>query len=753
MYLEKLEVQGFKSFVNKTTLEFPQPRGQGSAEKRGLAAIVGPNGSGKSNLVDAIRWVTGEQSMKALRGKKSEDIIFSGTDKRARVGLAEVSLYLNNEDRQAQIDYSHIVITRRLYRSGESEYLLNRNPVRLHDINLLLAQASFGQKTYSIIGQGMVDAILAATPSERKEFFDEAAGIRHLQLKKEEALRKMTQVRENLRQGEALLGEIEPRLRSLVRQVKRLERREEVAASLRETQEKYYGAAMSALHREINDAEQILATRLKERETSEAGLKKLEEQFATMEKRAPSGERFEALTKEHRRLWEAKGQVREKLLALKTELASSSSKPGGESQNNEVPRGRLLPLLIDLETARQSFADLVSQAELDKGALHKAIERLSEHLQTLRRVVAGEEEGGKEAVLRSTLEKTLQQLAQEEKTVGTELQAVEKQMREFQAAEDEKNKEFFALQREVQGAQQHVTTLYSSENDQRVVVARLTANRESLEGIVREELGESLSGENVPVAMSSAERDSLKQTMDSLKQQLSQIGTIDPETAAEYITTKERHDFLQQQTVDLIQSMKDLDKIVADLDITISRQFSESFHRIGEHFEHFFKILFGGGVAKLIKTSEPILSATAASIGDDEDDDEDEQEKKPAANVPERIGIEIQATPPGKRLKSINMLSGGERALTSLALVCAIIANNPAPFVILDEVEAALDEANSARLAEILDQLTHRTQFIVITHNRTTMHQANILYGVTMGEDGSSRVLSLKLEDIIRTEG
>lgn len=747
MYLEKLELQGFKSFVNKTTLEFPQPRGQGGMEKRGLAAIVGPNGSGKSNLVDAIRWVTGEQSMKALRGKKSEDIIFSGTDKRARVGLAEVSLYLNNEDRQAQIDYSHIVITRRLYRSGESEYLLNRNPVRLHDINLLLAQASFGQKTYSIIGQGMVDAILSATPAERKEFFDEAAGIRHLQLKKDEALRKMVQVRENLRQGEALLGEIEPRLRSLVRQVKRLERREEVAVNLRQTQEQYYGAAMSALQREVGEAEQVLAVRLKEREAAEAELQKLEDQFATMEKRAPSGERFEALTKEHRKLWDAKGQVREKLLALKTELVSVADAPSGQTQSNEISRGRLLPLLIDLETARQSFADLVSQTELDKSALKKALERLGEHLQSLRRVVAGE--GGKDVAARGTLEKSLQQLVEEEKVVSRELEVVEHQMREFQAAEDEKNKEFFALQREVQGSQQHVTALYSSENDQRVVVARLSANRESLEGIVREELGGGLSGGEV-VAMTSAERDALKQTMDSLKQQLSQIGTIDPETAEEYSSTKERHDFLQQQTVDLIASMKDLDKIVADLDTTISKQFSESFHRIGEHFEHFFKILFGGGFAKLVKTSEPILSATTAVSEDDEDD---ESEAKPAANVPERIGIEIQATPPGKRLKSINMLSGGERALTSLALVCAIIANNPAPFVILDEVEAALDEANSAKLAEILDQLTTKTQFIVITHNRTTMHQANILYGVTMGEDGSSRVLSLKLEDVIRTEG
>src|SRR6185295_7941621 len=137
------EIQGFKSFVHKTTLEFPQPRG---SEKRGIAAIVGPNGSGKSNAADAIRWVMGEQSMKSLRSKKSEDVIFSGSERLARVGLAEVSLILNNEDRRAPIDFSEIVITRRLYRSGESEYLLNKKKVRLQDITLLLAQAQFGTK-------------------------------------------------------------------------------------------------------------------------------------------------------------------------------------------------------------------------------------------------------------------------------------------------------------------------------------------------------------------------------------------------------------------------------------------------------------------------------------------------------------------------------------------------------------------------------------------------------------------------------
>jgi len=187
MYLKRLDIQGFKSFASKVALEFPDAK----KDDKGITAIVGPNGSGKSNSSDAIRWVLGEQSMKTLRGKKAEDLIFSGSKKRSRLGFAEVSLYLDNSDHIAPIDYEEIVVTRRLYRSGDSEYLLNKKPVRLADILMLLAKAKFAQKTYSVIGQGMIDSILIAPPSERKDFFDEAAGVKEFQIKRNTALNKL----------------------------------------------------------------------------------------------------------------------------------------------------------------------------------------------------------------------------------------------------------------------------------------------------------------------------------------------------------------------------------------------------------------------------------------------------------------------------------------------------------------------------------------------------------------------------------
>ncbi|KKP88768.1 MAG: Chromosome partition protein Smc [Parcubacteria group bacterium GW2011_GWA2_36_10] len=242
MYLEKLEIQGFKSFAKNTTLVF----------NRELTTIVGPNGSGKSNIADAVRWVLGEQSAKTLRGKKSDDVIFAGSDKKGRLGFAQVDLYLNNQDNLLNLDYDQIIVSRKIDRNGESEYLLNGSKVRLLDVQLLLAQANFGQKTYSVIGQGMIDSILTSSAAERKEFFDEATGVKQFQIKKDQAISKLDHAKENLAQSEQILAELEPRLKSLQRQVNKLERRESLEQELKNLQNDYYSFLLSNLNLDLN---------------------------------------------------------------------------------------------------------------------------------------------------------------------------------------------------------------------------------------------------------------------------------------------------------------------------------------------------------------------------------------------------------------------------------------------------------------------------------------------------------------------
>ena len=188
MYLKALEIQGFKSFPDKTVLTFDQD----------ITAIVGPNGSGKSNISDAIRWVMGEQSTKALRGGKMEDVIFGGTQRRKQLGFAEVSLVLDNSGRLFDMEESEVMVTRRYYRSGESEYFINRHAVRLRDVNELFMDTGLGREGYSIIGQGKIDEILSVKSADRREVFEEAAGISRYRHRKEEAERKLERTQENL---------------------------------------------------------------------------------------------------------------------------------------------------------------------------------------------------------------------------------------------------------------------------------------------------------------------------------------------------------------------------------------------------------------------------------------------------------------------------------------------------------------------------------------------------------------------------
>ena len=211
MYLKRLELHGFKSFAARTELEFAP----------GITAIVGPNGSGKSNVADSVRWVLGEQSMRQLRGKKSEDIIFAGAQGKAAMGMAEVSLLLDNSSGWLPSEYTEVKVTRRSYRSGENEYLINNTKVRLRDLLMLLAQARIGHDSYTVVGQGLVDAALSLRAEERRSLFEDAAGIRHFQAQRDDAEAKLLQTEQNLSRLHDILAEIEPRLAPLAEQARR----------------------------------------------------------------------------------------------------------------------------------------------------------------------------------------------------------------------------------------------------------------------------------------------------------------------------------------------------------------------------------------------------------------------------------------------------------------------------------------------------------------------------------------------------
>ncbi|MCK4553452.1 AAA family ATPase [Candidatus Parcubacteria bacterium] len=879
MYLEKLQIQGFKSFANKNTLVFP---GMLSKSKRGVTAIVGPNGSGKSNVADAVRWALGEQSMKTLRGKKSEDVIFSGSDKKGRLGMAEVSLYLNNEnglidlcmeDRGGMANYSQIVLTRRLYRDGNSEYMINNSRTRLSDIQIMLAKAKFGQKTYSVIGQGMVEGFLNTSLSERKEFFDEATGVKQFQIKRDESLNKLRSSYENLNQAQMLLSEIEPRLKSLARQVNKLQKRGEIEIELKGLQQGFYGKIwheinnkFSEYNKQFLDIERVKRDKekkldgfshdLSEMEKDHKDLTKLMDwqqelteaqnqkdllikQLAKIEARievkfessgqfdlswlankkeelgketATIEEEINMLTKnielEKEKLPElekGKKAVDSKIQEFNRKLVALSSASNNETvQNINNQLNKSLNKLrqaeaessIDkiktiLQQIKQELKQTIKISSLagEKNNLEQTQQNLSKTIEKKEKLITAINETSLRISARSERVKLLtekkldlqnelttiksklgqqgvkisskeqQEVKQKINEMNKKIADIKEKINKVSSQEENKRNQLFDLQKKLQNLQNEINNINNRLSEIKINSTRFETRLEDLEIEIRQNYGSLKEIKEYKFKEGrGTNQEAALEKINQLKHQLDLIGGIDPEIAKEYQETKERYDFLSNQVNDLTKAIGSLEQIIKKLDLIIKEKFDKEFKIILTKFEEYFKILFNGGRAKIIKVMENTEDTENTEITEKNKEinkkeiDQNINVKKikflQKHNATGLAGIEIQATPPGKKIKSINMLSGGERALTAIALICAIISANPSPFVVLDEVDAALDEANSERFAKILDDLAHKTQFIVITHNRASMRKANILYGITMGNDGVSKLLSIKLEEV-----
>jgi len=736
MWLQRIDLVGFKSFANTTTLEFLPP----THDSRGITAIVGPNGSGKSCVVDSIRWVLGEQSMKLLRGKKSEDVIFAGTPKRPRLGVAEVTLHLNNEDHAADIAYTEVAIGRRVYRSGESEYLLNGAQVRREDIILLLAGARVGQRTYSIIGQGMVDQFLLASPAERKMFFDEAAGIRPAEIKRDQAVGKLERAAENLRQGETLLAEITPRLRSLTRLVKRLERRDEVERELHALLGAEYGSRWHALRESLARVTADWEHADAERQQLQHAVDAIQSSIAQLERDEQRSDAFLPLQREYEALVDRRQELRERILVLRHAAAQAVT------AKVSLPATALAE---DLEAILRTFDDLLEDLRIvDRlDAVAPLVERLAAIQQRLA--------GVRKRCNSETPERASPELLPAEdalRTVEEKVLACQQRMGALHEEERRKKGAFFDLQRNYRVQQLALNEVSARVNDLRIELARLEQRREDLRTDIRRDLGDTADPELLPIPATPLPADA-GDRIARLQRELAAIGALDEQTVQEHRDTSERVAFLERQTTDLRQSITALERIIEELEREIDRAFHDAFATINEHFERYFRQLFGGGVARLTilreeERDEDAAADAAVTETPIPDIPPTDHLKSQISNFKSQVaGIDIQATPPGKRIKSIAMLSGGERALTAIALLCAIISSSKSPFVVLDEVDAALDEANSVRFAEILKDLARHTQFLVVTHNRYSMDRAAMIYGVTMGDDGVSKLLSLKLEE------
>ena len=955
MYLKEIRTSGFKSFAEKTKIEL----------NKGIAGVVGPNGSGKSNIVDAVRWVLGEQSVKQLRGEGlMSDVIFSGSKSRRAAQSASVTLVFDNTDKYLPLDYTEVSIKRCIYKTGENEYYLNNEKVRLKDIQDLLVDTGVNKESFNIISQGDIGAILSNKPEERRIIFESAAGTLKYKKRKDEALRKLDRTHDNMSRVNDIILELETSIAPLKKQssdakkylenkskldevevslivsevdkinaeyqlnkhkinelsedVIKLEKDSNVSSSKVEeardllgkkdliVERQKYDAKDSKVHDNlVNIKESILkkenemfgiknTIEILNKKVNSAVLKlnEKEEEFISVRKTHDDNENI--LNKQNRLENETKYKIemlknaiennsglpfavknvldnpklsgihnvigalietdRKYTTAISTALSSSSNFIvcddefcAKEAINflkvNKFGRATFFPLNIikkreiDRDTYRilkdlsefigvasdlvryESTYDNIIKNQLgttivvsDIDSANKVARKINyrykivtlegellhqggsltggntkattnliaqkhdlednlkylENLQIKRSEIEEainknddlykmvleernkllEEKTNYEISLKFESERyklfseELEKLKTESKTLdelesGTLSKEEEKIVEEYYEKEKEKNE----LSLKIDSLKSEITdykdTIFNMEKnnklnnqeyysktkelkDLEIKVNRADVMLDNLLNTLTEDYSMTFSNAKANYFLDMDPKEA-REIVDKCKAEIKKLGDVNVGAIEEYERVSKRYEFLTAQKSDLEKAEDTILEIIKELDGIMKEKFLETFDVIKVKFKEVFKKLFSGGDAELKLTNPEDVLTT---------------------------GIDIKALPPGKTLRHISLLSGGEKTLTAISLLFAILETRPVPFCILDEVEAALDEVNVDNFGKFLNEFKNKTQFIVITHKKKTMEYADVLYGITMQESGVSKLVSVKLEDI-----
>jgi len=730
VYLKSIELSGFKSFGKKTELVF------GSR----IAAIVGPNGSGKSNVAEGFRFVLGEQSMKSMRSKRGEDLIWGGSPALPRMNRAVVKVVFDNSKRLLDIDFSEVIIERVVHRDGANEYVLNGSQVRLKDVIRLLAGANIGGSGYQIISQGEADRILNASPKERREMVEDALGLKLYQHKKAESERKLQETAVNIDKTKSLRRELAPHLKFLQVQVEKIEKAREMKAELAHRLADYLARENAYLTMET--------TRLNdEAKEREAEIKTLDHRLK--DARAVKGGGDE----ENRSL-----PLLQKLQALQDQLSEARRKREEVVRELGRAEGALEAAAVAVEHAIpaphvrdfvREVTDSIERAEAQddiagiRALLSQLRGRIKAFIDGLSGAAPVTNDEAREEVTR--LNAALTKAEAEESRLAKEMEEVRGEITKAREASFAAEREEVRVEAQLRESQSKMMGLRSE--GEHIKEQKRRFEEEVREGIAL--LGLAFEGwdkHEVPQGALSEDRreqEKRRREIERFKIKIEEAGVgAGDAVVKEFNQTIERDTYLAKELGDLERSAKSLQDLIAELEKTIDARFTEGLEHINEALKLFFSKLFGGGEARL-EVEEPKRVRRARGEEFDEDNIIEEEEELYA-------GLSISVSLPRKKVRGLEVLSGGERALTSIALIFSMSQVNPPPFLILDETDAALDEANSRRYADMIMELGKKSQLIVITHNRATMSAAGELYGVTMSQDGVSKILSVKLEEAER---
>lgn len=739
MRLKKLEINGFKSFSKKTSLEFESP----------VVCIVGPNGSGKSNVVEAVRFVLGEQSMKSMRGKSGVDLIFKGSKSLPKGTKASVSVYFDNSDKvfkllndqgeSVNLNFDTVSISREVYSDGLNKYILNGQEVRLKDIHGLLSSVNIGSSGHHIISQGEADRILNASPKDRKEMIEDALGLKIYQYKLREAERKLERTEDNMKEVSMLRRENVPHLNFLKKQVEKLEKAKEMKDELFALYQEYLKKEKNYLDNEKKNLEEKTLEISRE-------IKIVADDISRME-----GESNKEESKKIKDLRQAEQKLNE-FRSLKGEMGRKLGRIEGMIEAEERRKERMAEFATvspeEVKDAVEEIDRYVKEAitkdglEEVKSILRKiqdALSRLTKREKSENESAFGEIESLKRTKDEITIE--LKEIEVKENVLAEEISFLKKEIdKEMESLRDQE-REKFALKVKHQELTSRLGLI-------RVKEENLHREEESLKNEIKEGVAlvgdELLLYENFPVEeeIDRSLQEEKKRKIERIKIKLEDAGLGGgPEVLKEYEEVTRRDQFLAKELEDLSASLESLKKIMADLKEKIDTEFKDGIKKISVEFQQFFSLMFGGGSGSLSIVVENKKKRNTSS----------EEDEEIIEDVDEEIifeqGVEIDVSLPHKKVKELHALSGGERSLTSIALLFAMSQVNPPPFLILDETDAALDEANSRKYGDMIEKLSKESQLVVVTHNRETMSRAGVIYGVTVGGDGSSKLLSIKFEE------
>ena len=708
MHISKLELFGFKSFAKKQTILLDS----------GVTGIVGPNGCGKTNIVDAIRWVLGEQKTSRLRTSKMEDVIFNGASNIKPLGLCEVYLTVQNDKGLLPIEYSEVEIGRRLYRNGDSEYFINKTSCRLKDIYNLFVDTGMSSDAYSVIELNMIEQILSDKDDSRRSMFEEAAGVNKYKSQRRSTLKKFELNNRDLERIDDIILEIEMQVKSLELQLKRFKRHEKLSLQLKEEEINLASAKIIELEKGIKPLEGLLKKKniLLKKNSSKKELESVE------------------LT-DARNFYLAEKEILEKMkvaIDILTEdlLKEVQTKNRESSKGMKVLEGELQKKISQLNQFDKDYIKIVSDCN-DCG---KPVTIISE-CNHCGKVESGKkytviETDQKYEKLKSSIEdyKDKIQLYNKEKEfdfnkIDDAIKEMQKKINlnklELRNKEQDVNQAFIKMESirvKIDADRFNKDDIFYDIKNAEMKIAESNIKISQIKEMTKEKFGNDFKLKIIKDYSVST----MTYNVEKIKRSIEAIGPINWAVSDEYDEQSKRLKVLKDQRFDLLEAEKNLKDAIKKIDLVAKKQFLETFEKIKNNFEEMFKIFFVGGKG----------SISLENIDD-----------------PLNSDVVIFAQPPGKKNSSLRMLSAGEKSLTAIALLFSIYQYKPSPFCILDEIDAPLDDINIKKFTDVISEYSKSTQFIMVTHNKLTMESADCIYGVTAEKKGISKVISINFTE------